>query len=77
MVYFQILSVEDEKVVDFKYVRHSPRFYKQTEIDNNRDDVKSDGSFKLYVGRLHLVLLVKMILDIQVGLVFHIYFLKV
>ena len=47
-------------------MRHSPRLYKQAEIDTKKDDVKSDGTLKLHVGRMQLVVLCKMIVDIQV-----------
>lgn len=49
-----------------KYVRHSPRFYKNPDIDTKKDDVKSDGNLKIHVGRIQLVFFCKMILDFQV-----------
>ncbi|XP_066901628.1 intermembrane lipid transfer protein VPS13A isoform X3 [Halyomorpha halys] len=64
-LYPKILSIEDEKVLDMKYVRHSPRFYKNPDIDNKKDDVKSDGNLKIHVGRIQLVFFCKMILDFQ------------
>ncbi|CAH1390229.1 unnamed protein product [Nezara viridula] len=64
-LYPKILSVEDEKVLDMKYVRHSPRFYKNPDIDTKKDDVKSDGTLKIHVGRIQLVFFCKMILDFQ------------
>lgn len=65
---FQVISVEDEKVIHFKYIRHSPRFYKNVEIETNKDDVKSDGSLKVRIGRLHVVVITKMIIDLQVNI---------
>lgn len=59
--------MEDERVVDLKYTRHSPRLYKHTDVDTKRDDVKSDGTVKLHVGRIHLVIFNKMFIDIQVN----------
>ncbi|KAL1131713.1 hypothetical protein AAG570_011326 [Ranatra chinensis] len=64
-LYPKIMSIDDEKIIDFKYVRHSPRLYKQSDIDNNKDDVKSDGSLKLHIGRVNIVVLFKMAIDIQ------------
>lgn len=62
----QVLAVDEDRVIDLKYTRHSPRLYKHTDVDTKRDDVKSDGSLKLHVGRIHLVIFYKMFLDIQV-----------
>ncbi|RZF33558.1 hypothetical protein LSTR_LSTR008204 [Laodelphax striatellus] len=64
-LYPKILAVDEEKVIDFKYVRHSPKLYRQTGIDEQKDDVKSDGSLKLHVGRVHMVVMYKMGIDIQ------------
>ncbi|KAK7790642.1 hypothetical protein R5R35_006536 [Gryllus longicercus] len=64
-LYPKILSVEEEKVFDLKYVRHSPKLYTQTVMDNKKDDVKSDGSLRLHVGRIQIVLLYKLIIDLQ------------
>lgn len=52
---------------DFKYVRHSPRLYTQSDLGSNKDDVKSDGSLRLHVGRIHVVLLYKLLVDLQVS----------
>ena len=51
-----------------KYVRHSPKFYKNEDIDTKKDDVKSDGNLKLHIGRIQLVVFCKMIIDFQVTL---------
>ncbi|XP_075226529.1 intermembrane lipid transfer protein VPS13A-like [Lycorma delicatula] len=64
-LYPKVLSVEEDKVIDFKYMRHSPRLYRQTDIDAKKDDVKSDGSLKLHVGRVHVIVLYKMFIDLQ------------
>lgn len=58
--------MDEDRVIDLKYTRHSPRLYKHTDVDTKKDDVKSDGSLKLHVGRIHLVVFYKMFLDIQV-----------
>lgn len=36
-------------------------------MEANKDDVKSDGSFRLHVGRIHIVLLYKLLIDLQVS----------
>lgn len=56
-------QVDDDHVLDLKYVRHAPRLYKHTEVE--MDDVKSDGSLKVKLGRLSVVLLYKMAVDLQ------------
>jgi hypothetical protein len=63
----QVLTIEEDKVFDFKYVRHSPRLYTQSDLGSVKDDVKSDGSLRLHVGRIHVVLLYKLLVDLQVG----------
>jgi hypothetical protein len=47
-------------------VRHNPRLYK-TNIDARKDDVKSDGSIKVYIGRVHITILCNILLDFQVS----------
>ncbi|KAG8227036.1 hypothetical protein J437_LFUL013823 [Ladona fulva] len=37
-LYPKILAVEEDKMFDFKYVRHSPKLYTQSEIESNKDD---------------------------------------
>ena len=63
----QVLTIEEDKVFDFKYVRHSPRLYTQSDLGSNKDDVKSDGSLRLHIGRIHVVLLYRLLVDLQVG----------
>nr|CAD7393578.1 unnamed protein product [Timema cristinae] len=66
-LYPKILAIEEDKVFEFKYVRHSPRLYSQSNLGpSNKDDVKSDGSLRLHIGRLHIVLLYKLLVDLQV-----------
>lgn len=60
----QILSVEEEKLMEIKYVRRSPRASK-TNIETT-DDIKSDGVFKFYFSRIHVVLMFKLIYDLEV-----------
>jgi hypothetical protein len=63
----QILTIEEDKVFDFKYVRHSPKLYTQSDLGSNKDDVKSDGSLRLHIGRIHVILLYKLLVDLQVS----------
>lgn len=66
-VALQILTIEEDKVFDFKYVRHSPKLYTQSDLGPNKDDVKSDGSLRLHIGRIHVVLLYKLLVNLQVS----------
>ena len=64
-IIFQLLYTDEDKFLEFKYVRHNPRLYK-TNIEAQKDDVKSDGSIKLYVGQVHITFLCSILLDFQV-----------
>ncbi|XP_021923386.1 vacuolar protein sorting-associated protein 13A-like isoform X4 [Zootermopsis nevadensis] len=64
-LYPKILTIEEDKVFDFKYVRHSPKLYTQSDLGPNKDDVKSDGSLRLHIGRIHVVLLYKLLVNLQ------------
>ncbi|KAJ9582487.1 hypothetical protein L9F63_003180, partial [Diploptera punctata] len=64
-LYPKIVTIEEDKVFDFKYVRHSPKLYTQSDLGSNKDDVKSDGSLRLHIGRIHIVLLYKLLIDLQ------------
>jgi hypothetical protein len=61
------VTIEEDKVFDFKYVRHSPKLYTQSDLGSNKDDVKSDGSLRLHIGRIHVVLLYRLLVDLQVS----------
>ncbi|XP_011303575.1 vacuolar protein sorting-associated protein 13C [Fopius arisanus] len=59
-LYSKILSTEDDKLLDLKYVRHAPKLYssKMTDVNlSGDDDVKTDGSFKLSLGKINFVVL--------------------
>ncbi|XP_068086254.1 intermembrane lipid transfer protein VPS13A [Anabrus simplex] len=64
-LYQKVLSIEEDKVFDFKYVRHSPKLYMHNVIDAKKDDVKSDGSLRIHIGRIQVVLLYKLLVDLQ------------
>lgn len=61
-----MLYTDEDKLLEFKYVRHNPRLYK-TNIEARKDDVKSDGSVKVYLGRVHMTVLCSILLDFQVS----------
>jgi len=52
--------------LDLKYVRHTPRLYKCSDIDTKQDDVMSDGTFKLSIGRINCVIISKILYDLRV-----------
>lgn len=62
----KILTTDEDKVLDIKYVRHTPKLYVCSDIDTNRDDVMSHGTFKLSVGRINCVLISKILQDLHV-----------
>lgn len=64
--YLKILTTDEDKVFDLKYVRHTPRLYKCSDIDTNQDDVMSDGTFKLSIGRINCVIISKILYDLRV-----------
>ncbi|XP_011135861.2 vacuolar protein sorting-associated protein 13C-like isoform X2 [Harpegnathos saltator] len=64
-LYSKILTTDEDKVFDLKYVRHMPRLYKCPDIDTNQDDVMSDGTFKLSIGRINCVIISKILYDLQ------------
>ncbi|EFN62404.1 Vacuolar protein sorting-associated protein 13A [Camponotus floridanus] len=64
-LYSKILTTDEDKVFDLKYVRHTPRLYKCSDIDNNQDDVMSDGTFKLSIGRINCVIISKILYDLR------------
>ncbi|KAL3234204.1 hypothetical protein MRX96_022641 [Rhipicephalus microplus] len=59
-----VLFVEDEKLVDLKYVRKAPRA-KCIEWMDEEKLKGPDGSIRLHIGRVHLVLLLRFFIDLQ------------
>lgn len=68
--YLKILTTDEDKVFDLKYVRHTPRLYKCSDIDTNQDDVMSDGTFKLSIGRINCVIISKILYDLRVRYIY-------
>ncbi|XP_050428442.1 intermembrane lipid transfer protein VPS13A-like isoform X2 [Adelges cooleyi] len=63
-LYPKLFYTDEDKLLEFKYVRHNPRLYK-TDIETKKDDVKFDGSVKLHLGRVHVTVLCNVLLDFQ------------
>ncbi|XP_020288636.1 vacuolar protein sorting-associated protein 13A-like isoform X2 [Pseudomyrmex gracilis] len=64
-LYSKILTTDEDNVFDLKYVRHTPKLYRCSDIDTKQDDVMSDGTFKLSVGRINCVIISKLMYDLQ------------
>ncbi|XP_076375159.1 intermembrane lipid transfer protein VPS13A isoform X2 [Megalopta genalis] len=64
-LYSKLLTTDEDKVLDLKYVRHMPRLYTYSDIDTKKDDVMSDGTFKLSIGRINCVLVSKILHDLK------------
>ncbi|XP_017890538.1 vacuolar protein sorting-associated protein 13C-like [Ceratina calcarata] len=64
-LYSKLLVTEEDKVFDLKYVRHTPRLYTCSDIDTKLDDVMSDGTFKLSIGRINCVVVCKILYDLK------------
>ncbi|KAH8021424.1 hypothetical protein HPB51_015604 [Rhipicephalus microplus] len=66
-----VLFVEDEKLVDLKYVRKAPRA-KCIEWMDEEKLKGPDGSIRLHIGRVHLVLLLRFFIELQVAEMSHV-----
>ncbi|XP_046422194.1 vacuolar protein sorting-associated protein 13A-like isoform X1 [Neodiprion fabricii] len=64
-LYSKIVTVDEDKVLDFKYVRHTPKLYKCSDIDARQDDIKTDGSLKVSLGQINIIFISKMIHDCE------------
>ncbi|XP_048515019.1 intermembrane lipid transfer protein VPS13C-like isoform X2 [Athalia rosae] len=64
-LYSKIVTVDEDKVLDFKYVRHTPKLYKCSDMDARQDDVKADGSLKVSLGRINIIFISKMLQDCE------------
>lgn len=63
-LYTKVLSIEDEKLFDLKYVRKAPRAKSVEGMDEEM--LKGpDGSIRLHIGRVQLVLLRRFLVDLQ------------
>ncbi|UYV63293.1 hypothetical protein LAZ67_2003680 [Cordylochernes scorpioides] len=65
-LYTKILTIEDDKVFEFKYIHFSPVPITKEQIEpQDSDPVRMDGSLRLKIGRLQLVFLHKFFLELQ------------
>ncbi|XP_076243831.1 intermembrane lipid transfer protein VPS13A [Calliopsis andreniformis] len=64
-LYTKLLTTDEDKVFDLKYVRHMPKLYTCPDIDTKQDDVMSDGTFKFSVGRINCVIISKILHDLK------------
>uniref|UniRef100_T1J6X9 Large ribosomal subunit protein uL13 n=1 Tax=Strigamia maritima TaxID=126957 RepID=T1J6X9_STRMM len=64
-LYSKILTIEDDKLFDFKFVRNSPSHHKQKEIDAKKPMGTSDGSIRLRIGKVQMTLILKFLANFQ------------
>ncbi|XP_063908904.1 intermembrane lipid transfer protein VPS13C-like isoform X2 [Zophobas morio] len=62
-LYTKVLSTDEDKVFELKYVRQASHIQKND--ITNRDETLTGGSFKFQLGQIHLTLLYKLIVQIQ------------
>ncbi|KAG0431956.1 hypothetical protein HPB47_021270, partial [Ixodes persulcatus] len=63
-LYSKVLSIEDDKLFDFKYVRKAPHT-RAVDMDEDKSKIVPDGNVRLHIGRLQLVLLRRFFVDVQ------------
>lgn len=61
------MYTDEDKVFEVKYVRHAPQFVHKHDISPTTSDVHGDGSFKLYLGQIHITFLYKLFIQLQVS----------
>ncbi|XP_059475627.1 intermembrane lipid transfer protein VPS13C-like [Neocloeon triangulifer] len=64
-LYNKIVFLEGEHLIDAKFVVHSSRISAKSGIENSKDKVKTDGTIKATVGRLNVVYLHRIGVDIM------------
>ncbi|XP_015594990.1 vacuolar protein sorting-associated protein 13A isoform X2 [Cephus cinctus] len=64
-LYTKLVTTDEDKICDLKYVRHTPKLYACPDIDTEQDDVMADGSFKLSIGRMNIVFISKILHECQ------------
>ncbi|KAK4883024.1 hypothetical protein RN001_006343 [Aquatica leii] len=64
-LYNKVISTDEDKVYEMKYVRHAPNILQKNDISPNHEDLTTDGSFKFQLGRIHLTFLYKLIVQLQ------------
>ncbi|XP_022244299.1 vacuolar protein sorting-associated protein 13C-like [Limulus polyphemus] len=63
-LYSKILSIEDDRLFDFKYVKNSPK-HKEVGIEEENVSQQGDGSVCLRIGRMHFVYLHRIVTEVQ------------
>ncbi|KAF5301566.1 hypothetical protein FQR65_LT08871 [Abscondita terminalis] len=64
-LYNKVISTDEDKVYEIKYVRHAPNIIQKNDISPNHEDLTTDGSFKFHLGRVHVTFLYKLIVQLQ------------
>ncbi|XP_025830546.1 vacuolar protein sorting-associated protein 13C [Agrilus planipennis] len=62
-LYPKILTTDGEKVYEVKYVQNATHIVEQNQ--GNEDKIVTNGTFKFYLGRLHITFLYKLIVQFQ------------
>lgn len=63
-LYSKIISIEDDKVFDFKYVKHSPH-HKEVGNEEIVSPLVANGALRLRIGRIQVVLLYRFFAEVQ------------
>lgn len=63
-----MVSTDEDKVFDVKYVRHASHLNHRNDISPSHDDITTDGSFKFHLGRIHITFLYKLVVQLQVSI---------
>jgi len=61
----QVLYVDEDRVFEVKYVRNATHI-KNSDVMDKRVEEAFDGSFKLQLGRIHVIFLYKLMVQLQV-----------
>ncbi|KAI4458553.1 vacuolar protein sorting-associated protein vps13 [Holotrichia oblita] len=64
-LYSKVLYTDEDKVFEVKYVRHAIQLHNRNDISPTTNDVSGDGSFKLYIGQIHITFLYKLFIQLQ------------
>ncbi|XP_067142942.1 intermembrane lipid transfer protein VPS13A-like isoform X2 [Centruroides vittatus] len=63
-LYSKILSIEDDKVFDFKYVKHSPH-HNEVGNDETVSPLVANGTLRIRIGRIQVVFLYRFLAEVQ------------
>lgn len=65
-LYSKVLSTDEDKVFEVKYVRLASNLKPGTDISPGRDEIPVGGTFKFQLGQIHVTILYKLIVQLQV-----------